>query len=216
MIKILVSILVLLIYSSTYSQEYKELPSSKSQYTAQQDSAYQKALRDRLPNQLLIYEALSLLDYTKYLQRLSKDNPWRIAKATLAEIPSDYYLPSGTEIVQHQLAIIASQYVYEVPSFQSGGIKIPMSTVGKMFGFTEDLSPIIKYSLDHHSDVEIVIYSVGAVVIATIFHGPQAPGFYKRTWNFRDDDGKKMPSGDYIAEVRIGSERFLRKRILIP
>ncbi len=198
------------------SQEYKELPSGKSRYTAQQDSAYQKALSDRLPNQLLIYEALSLLDYTKYLQRLSRDNPWRIAKSTLADIPAEYFIPSGTEIVQHQLAMIASQQVPFVPSFQKGGLKIPLNAIGQIFGFAEDLSPTIKYSLDHHSDVEIVIYSVGAVVIATIFNGPQAPGYYKRTWNFRDDKGKRMPSGDYIAEVRIGTEKFLRKRILIP
>ncbi|MBR3090812.1 MAG: hypothetical protein IKH10_02320, partial [Bacteroidetes bacterium] len=84
-----------------------------------------------------------------------------------------------------------------------------------LLGIIEDTSPEIKYSLGMIADVEIVIYSVQAKVIATIFKGTQRPGSYKITWNQRDDKGKKMPYGDYIAEVRIGTDRFVRKRIVI-
>jgi flagellar hook assembly protein FlgD len=91
-----------------------------------------------------------------------------------------------------------------------------MDAIGRFLGLTEDLSPTISYSLFETSHVEIVIYSVQANVIATIFSGRQVPGNYSYTWNGRNDRGMKMGSGDYVGEVRIGEKRYVRKRIYIP
>ena len=51
------------------------------------------------------------------------------------------------------------------------------------------------------------------MVVATLFKGNQEPGTYTITWNGRSQDGKPVMPGEYIAEVRLGSERIMRKRI---
>ena len=65
-------------------------------------------------------------------------------------------------------------------------------------------------------NVEVVVYSPQARVIAVLLKMHQPTGKYQITWNGRDEKGRRMPTGDYVAEVRLGDERFVRKRIQIP
>jgi len=83
-------------------------------------------------------------------------------------------------------------------------MKVALGDIAQFFGLAEDVSPVIKYNLDFATEVQIVIYSVNASVVATLFDGHQPAGNYSITWNGRDDKGRKLPSGDYVAEVRIG------------
>ncbi|MER3329064.1 MAG: FlgD immunoglobulin-like domain containing protein, partial [Candidatus Kapaibacterium sp.] len=66
-----------------------------------------------------------------------------------------------------------------------------------------------------YTEVEVVIYSIQAVVVATIFKGHLPPGSYQRTWTGRDENGRKLPPGDYIGEVRIKGENSYRKQIIL-
>ncbi|HRT67152.1 MAG TPA: FlgD immunoglobulin-like domain containing protein [Bacteroidota bacterium] len=185
-------------------------------YAPYQDSIYNKLLKMNVPARTLFKYNLALGD-AAWQDYLKEQNtlPYNAAMQSLANLPRTVFQPSGVEQTLYQTNLEMAQYV---PGLNSHlfGIKVPLSDIAQVLGLTEDVSPEIVYSIDATLDVEIVIYSIQAKVIATIYKGKQNAGSYKITWNLRDDYGRRMPSGDYIAEVRIGDSKFVRKRIVIP
>jgi flagellar basal-body rod modification protein FlgD len=103
-----------------------------------------------------------------------------------------------------------------LPVTPGSGLQIPLSAIGAFLGLTEDVSPVISYSLESSAEVEVVVYSVQALVIRTLLTAKQYPGSYSITWDGKNDKGIIMPKGDYVAEVRIGKDRIVRKRIVVP
>lgn len=142
--------------------------------------------------------------------------PWQTAMKSL-DLPPEYFLPSGRERVMSAYNIAQSQYVPNLSPYKNPnpGVQISLSSIAAFLGLEEDVSPVMQYVIDYATEVQIVVYSPQAKVIATIFDGRQAPGKYRITWNGRDDAGRRMPPGDYVSEVRIGKERFARKRIAL-
>ncbi len=130
-------------------------------------------------------------------------------------MPEEAYIPGEVEKTLREINIMNSMYVPMVRTYSPYGAKIDFETIGKFLGIVEDVSPTIKYSLAITADVEIVIYSIQAIAVATLFKGVQSPGNYTISWNGRDENGRMMPPGDYIAEVRIGQEKYVRKRIVL-
>lgn len=189
---------------------------SRNLYTPEQDSAFQKALDMQLPFSLRARLDLELSEpLWRYLMKQSEKDPWISALRSLENLPEGTFSPSGVEVTQREINIINSMYVPLVKTYSPYGAKLDFETIGRFLGIVEDLSPTIKYTLAITADVEIVIYSVQAIAVATIFKGLQSPGNYTITWNARDDNGRRMPPGDYIAEVRIGQDRYVRKRIVL-
>ena len=183
--------------------------------TPAQDSAYVRALRLKIPISTRFANDLKAFSKDWQLEkRILEENPWNMALSNL-DLPAEFFMPSAQEKAMYQYNILESQNVPFVRTINPFGLKIPMSAIGSLLGLTEDLSPVLVYSIDFTTNVEVVIYSVQAKVVATIFKGNQNPGKYRYVWNGRDDLGMKMPSGDYIAEIRIGDSKFIRKRIYI-
>ena len=185
-------------------------------FTPAQDSAYNRAMRANVTTSARIWNDLHLTQYTwfEYLKNIKKSDV-AIAMESLTSLPKEYYIPDPTEVVQREINIANSFYVPYVNTYNRNGMRISFGDIGNFLGITEDVSPSISYSLDKQSSVVVVVYSLRAVVIATIFDGIQPVGSYNFNWNGRDDNGKKMPPGDYIAEIRIANEKYIRKRILI-
>ncbi len=215
--------IILLIFTTTlliYSQQNNEneLPHSntnETKYTAEQDSAFKRAMRSKLPKELILKQSLEQINFQIEVNRLMRDSPWMIAKRNLESIPNEMFEANPIELVQRQQMIQDAQYVPFVQTIPRNAFKMNLEDIGKFFGLVEDFSPTITYTLNVGSDVEIVIYSMNAKVIATIFKGELTQGNYSRTWNGRDDEGKPVPKGDYIGEVRIGNYKYIRKRIVI-
>ncbi len=202
--------------ADTLGNNNQKLPASQIPFTAEQDSAFNIAMRLGLPLRTLINNNLRYSDDIWNMERrLAEDTPWQIALQNIRSIPPEFYRADPVDVVHRQIAIEQSMYVPFMTTYPRYGTKISLEAIGRLLGLVEDFSPEIKYSLDYTSEVEVVIYSISSVVISTLFNGKQTPGSYKLTWNGRDDRGKLMPPGDYIAEVRIGNERFIRKRIII-
>ena len=132
----------------------------------------------------------------------------------IKNIPPEFYNPSPVEVVNRQIAIENSFYIPFVKTLPRFGT-ISFEAIGKLLGLTEDLSSNITYSLDYTTEVEVVVYSISSAVVSTMFRGRQAPGSYTLRWNGRDDTGKPMLPGDYIGEVRVGREKYIRKRIVL-
>jgi hypothetical protein len=187
------------------------------EFTPEQDSAYYRALRHRLPvTTRLNFDLNSFANAIAAEMQKLEDEPWRIAMKSLQAVPDEFFIPSDVEKVQFESNIRMSQYIPHIPTLYPYGLKVGVGDVLTFLGLMEDVSPVIKYKLDYQDEIEIVVYSINATVIATLFNGIQVPGSYSITWNGRDDKGRRILSGDYIAEVRIGKERYIRKRIVIP
>jgi len=192
--------------SSGVNEKYKRL----------QDSIYRKLLDLNVTARSLFYFNLTLTDETwNAITRSNANLPYQAALQSLATVPPSAFAPTGTEQVAFESNLEAAQNIPGIAPHRYG-LKIPLRDIGEFFGLVEDVSPEIKYTLDAADDIEIVIYSIQAKVVATLFKGRQVPGSYQITWNFRDDNGRRLPSGDYIGEVRIGNVKFIRKRILLP
>jgi hypothetical protein len=143
------------------------------------------------------------------------ETPSNILFNSFARMPESVFNPTFTEVVQHEINMIKGLSIPTVFNFSPSGISIDLQKAGTFLGVVEDVSPVISYTLYEISDVEIVIYSIGAKAVATIFSGTQRAGSYSITWNLKDDLGKRMPPGDYVGEVKIGSKRYVMKRIVI-
>lgn len=186
-------------------------------FSPEQDSAYFNDLRLNIPVSSRIELSLDLHS-RKIMERIlaEQSKGFFAAQSNLASIPRELFIPSSREKFLYDYNLKMAQTVPFVSNPSDLGLKVPLSDIGAILGITEDVSPVINYKLDYAVEVEIVVYSLNAAVIATLFEGVQPAGNYTITWNGRDDKGRKVPSGDYVAEVRIGKQKFIRKRILIP
>ncbi len=183
-------------------------------YTAEQDSAYYRALKTKLPNYTRFWSELMQTGAEIQYYTGSNLSANDVIRKNLT-VPNSYYAPSAVEIAQYQNNILQSMYVPFTPTYMPFGFKMQLNTIGMFLGIIEDVTPTISYKLESTINVEVVVYSIQAVVVQTIFKGSQNPGSYSLTWNLRDDKGRRMPPGDYIIEVRIGNYKYVRKRTVI-
>jgi len=88
-----------------------------------------------------------------------------------------------------------------------------LATLARVLGLSEDLSPTIRYEVPEVTRVQVLVFSAQALLVATLVDGVQRPGRYVVRWNGRDDAGRALPPGDYVAEVRLGNGQRFYKRI---
>jgi hypothetical protein len=184
--------------------------------SAEQDSLYRRALNEPITAPTRF--AISVRETSAMLLRQARENASRTiwdAIDEVMDIPEAIYKPRDKDVVQYQLTLANAMYVPGVllRPMGTGNVQVSFSDIAKVFGIGEDVSPVIRYVVDEYLAVEINIYSAQAMVVATLFKGNQEPGTYTITWNGRSQDGKPVMPGEYIAEVRLGSERIMRKRI---
>lgn len=202
--------------SANEKQLESELPKGAQSFSKEQDSAFFNIVNLNLPVNVIIRNNLMFSDDIWTVEkRISQGTPWQVALQNLRNIPPEFYNPSPVELVHRQTMIDDAFYIPFVNTIQRYGLQLTTESIASFFGLTEDVSTKISYSLDFTAHVEVVVYSISSTVVATLFEGLQTPGNYNLTWNGRNSEGKIMPPGDYIAEVRIGNEKYIRKRILI-
>ena len=193
------------------------IPGSKNTFTPEQDSAYYRMLRLGIaPGTLAQMHAKIIAMGIANMREQEQENPFVIALRNL-DLPAEYYQPRSEDIVQREEMIARSQAIPTGrPGGPRGGISIGLNEIATFFGLAEDVSPVIRYMVEFTMQVKVIVYSTAAREVALMFQGLQTAGTYQLTWNGRDDKGRPMPSGDYVAEVRLGNDRFVRKRITIP
>lgn len=188
-------------------------------FSREQEENYLRALRLHLPPSARFrVETRMFSDDWQTYAELMQRTPGHALRSNL-DIPDSWYIPSEQQRLLYQEQIAMSRYIPGVglrtsPGF--AGFQLPLSTIGRILGLVEDVSPTISYAVEYATVVEAVVYSTQAKVVAVMFKGSQQPGQYALTWNGRDEQGKPLPGGDYIAEVRIGQETIVRKRMQIP
>jgi len=56
---------------------------------------------------------------------------------------------------------------------------------------------------DHAGLVHLIIYNVRGQVVRTVVQGPLVRGRHERSWNGRDDSGRRVASGIYFARLAV-------------
>lgn len=185
------------------------------EYTPIQDTNYFRALRLRIPpSSRFALEARRELSNLETVRKRLMETPWQTAMRNM-QSAERFFQPDQREIVQRQIAIQNAQSTPDFRAPQLAGVSMPLNDIYSFLGLTEDVSPTIKYALNKTTPVEIVVYSTSATIAAVILKEVQRPGDYEITWDGRDNKKRPLPSGDYVMEVRLGGEKFLRKRIVL-
>jgi len=60
----------------------------------------------------------------------------------------------------------------------------------------------IRFSNDKTGNVKVIVYAITGERVATIHNSQLSPGTYDVTWNGKNSQGKVVPSGMYLYEVR--------------
>ena len=55
--------------------------------------------------------------------------------------------------------------------------------------------------------VDVEVFDVGGRLVRTVFSGLEGSGSFTWDWNGRDDGGKRVPVGIYLARVTVHAER---------
>lgn len=190
-----------------------------TKYTSpEQDSAFARALRLRISSSARFAESVRAANAQIRMALIQRETtPWDVAMRNM-DVPKEFLTPDPREVTQYALNIQRSMHVPGVLLWPmgTGDMQVPLSEIAAFFGISEDVSPVLRYSIAEHSEVLVLIYSPAAILVNTLFSGIQPPGSYQITWNGRDDNGTTVSRGDYIAEIRLSNERILRKRILWP
>ncbi|MBI2793113.1 MAG: hypothetical protein HYX66_00505 [Ignavibacteria bacterium] len=188
-------------------------------FTREQDSMYKQALSTVIsPQSRFEFESHLVTQALRTMAAIGPlPSPWENIQRNL-DIPAQMLAPSPQEVAQYRLAIANSQYVPGVLLFPMGRgtFTATFGDIARVFGLTEDVSPSIAYRVDATMEVSIVIYSASAIVVRQMFRGIQSAGTYHVVWDGKNDDGRIVPNGDYISEVRLGTLQIVRKRIVVP
>lgn len=187
-----------------------------AQFSPEQDSAFYRALRLNIPQSARFELGLKLSSINWELrEKISEGKSLNYAFKELQEKYPDLLMPSDIDRVNHTINIANSFEVPYTTTFLQTAARLSMQDVSRFLGLTGDYRPLIFYSIDYTAEVQVLVYSISASVVAVLFDGVQKPGSYELNWNGRNDKGKKMPAGDYIMEVRVGNTKYIRKRCVI-
>jgi hypothetical protein len=75
-------------------------------------------------------------------------------------------------------------------------------------------STTIRYAVENHMDVEIVVYDVRGRVIRNLLRESVPKGVHEVVWNGRDNSGKRVASGVYLYQFRAGDIVESKKIVL--
>jgi hypothetical protein len=184
-------------------------------FTPEQDSAYVRELQSTLPPAARFAAALRASQAQwERLQEQAFPTAWQSALRNL-QLRQELLSPDAQELVQYQYALQQAQALPNPTLRRTPGATaaIPLETIARVLGLSEDLSPRIPYEVPSVARVQVLVYSVQALRVATLLDEVQRPGRYEVTWNGRDDHGRALPPGDYVVEVRIGELLRYYKRI---
>ena len=74
---------------------------------------------------------------------------------------------------------------------------------------------VIRFSLGHAGDAELIIYDVGGRAVRTLLSAPTSAGQHSLVWDGTDDHGRKLSAGIYWSQLRAGGYESQRKMLLI-
>lgn len=195
-------------------------PSAAPQFLPEQDSAYYRALRFRIPADARFQlDLLATRDYWIQLQQQSQHSLAAVIERNITLSP-EVWQPTPQEMVLYAYGLEQARYIPTVTSPRTmlglTGVRIPIASIARFLGFGSDRSPRISFQLQDYATVTVLVYSIQAKKIATVYNGVRPAGNYTIAWDGRKDGGYPAEDGEYILEVRVQGrkDRFVLRKIV--
>jgi hypothetical protein len=193
-------------------------PGRWRQYTPEQDSAYQAALKLNIQWEARMRAELRLdsLGLVAFLDSLA-NTPEAIRNRNLTFDPKTWQPTEADKARRNADIARALDWQDLHPNLPfTPLLAVPLKSIGQALGLTEDTSPNIKYTLTHTQHVSVKVYDPLANEVVTLVDDVQRPGVYSFEWDMKDAGGQRVHYGDYVAEVIADKQLLLQKRIEVP
>ena len=97
------------------------------------------------------------------------------------------------------------------------GARMPLPTEFAVNVYPNPFNPstTITYSLPEAAPVTVVIYDVLGQQVRQLISQNNAPGRYQVQWDARDNQGRSVASGVYIAKINAGTSTLSQKMLLL-
>jgi len=185
-----------------------------SQFTPEQDSAYYHAKSLHVTPRARFHGDIARTDSAWKSEKQRRDNtPEALMQQNLAVSP-DKLQPTERDQMNHAQQYTPGAPQNISPNIPRAGVTIPFS-MGGLLGYEEDVSATVEYKLQVKAYVQIRVYSMGGDTVATPFAGELSAGKHTFTWDATDEQGRRVPPGDYVAEIIIGNSQRILKHILV-
>ncbi|MBN2544095.1 T9SS type A sorting domain-containing protein [bacterium] len=73
----------------------------------------------------------------------------------------------------------------------------------------------IEFTMYENAYATVGIYDIQGKLVRTLFKGDKGTGTHSITWNGKDENGNKVPSGTYFYKVQAGDELIAKQIILL-
>jgi hypothetical protein len=185
-----------------------------SQFTPQQDSAYYHAKGLHITSRIRFRGDVARTDSAWKAEKQRRDNtPEALMQQNLAVTPEQLQ-PTARDQINHAQQYTPGAPQNISPNIPRMGVTIPFS-MGGLLGYEEDVSATVEYKVPMRTYVRITVYSVQGDTISHPFAGEQSEGKHSFTWDATNDEGRRVPPGDYVAEIVIGNSARILKHIVV-
>ena len=73
----------------------------------------------------------------------------------------------------------------------------------------------IPYQLPENVDVSLIVYNTLGQQVRVLVNEKQDAGFYRMTWDGKDEIGRRVSSGIYLVRIEAGKFKQVRKMVLL-
>jgi len=73
----------------------------------------------------------------------------------------------------------------------------------------------LRFRLDEAGWVRLLVFDVSGRLVRTVADGPHERGAFERTWRGKDDRGRPVAPGVYVARLEAKGTTATRKMVLV-
>lgn len=132
-----------------------------------------------------------------------------------ADLPGGawYYLVAAVDVHGNEGGPSNEANVMSVSAVEDGGVPTAL-VLAEARPNPFNPSTRIRYDVPRAGPVRLAIYDLAGRQVRTLLDGPASPGRHTATWDGRDDTGRHLASGVYVARLVAGAETSGLKLVL--
>lgn len=147
------------------------------------------------------HPGLSWMRITLTRDPVSKDFPW----AGSATTPGEEFSGGETE-----------DYPAVIPPLDVGDPDVPDGmSLAPTWPNPATAFAVVRFALPHTAHVNLAVFDVTGRKVRTLVSGDQVAGRHTVQWNFRSDDGTRVPVGLYLVKLQVGGTVLTRPAVRV-